>query len=161
MNIKSQHIKRRRKYIFFFVKKERRKYGTKINKSSTKQITDTQSILSEIINRFRRTSMVFKLKISNTMVNTLTIVFSLFVFLTSQIAQAKIHRHTFTVLWNRYHFYVMNSDKKVMLSTKRYEYMKSIYADKVKNVHPTLWHQNYIDSERRVPRTDVKSPPWR
>nr|AEO27916.1 laccase-like protein [Brassica rapa subsp. pekinensis] len=74
--------------------------------------------------------MVFKLKISNTMVNTMTIVFSLFVFLTSQIAQAKIHRQTFTVL--------MNSDKKVMLSTKRYEYMKSIYADKVNNVHPTL-----------------------
>ncbi|XP_009122510.1 laccase-14 [Brassica rapa] len=41
--------------------------------------------------------MVFKLKISNTMVNTMTIVFSLFVFLTSQIAQAKIHRHTFTI----------------------------------------------------------------
>ncbi|CAH8281857.1 unnamed protein product [Eruca vesicaria subsp. sativa] len=42
--------------------------------------------------------MVFKLNISNTIVSTLTIVFSLFLFLTIQFAQAKIHRHTFTVL---------------------------------------------------------------
>ena len=48
--------------------------------------------------RFRRASMDFKLSISTTIVSTFTIVFSLVVLLTIQIAEAKIHRHTFTVL---------------------------------------------------------------
>ncbi|ESQ40864.1 hypothetical protein EUTSA_v10015612mg [Eutrema salsugineum] len=41
--------------------------------------------------------MGLKVNIPNSIVNTLPIIFSLFVFLIIQIAEAKIHRHTFTI----------------------------------------------------------------